>query len=79
MEKLTNDLLSLVSLEDERGFRPDMEETNLEQILQEAASSVESLAREKKIPLRLSCPPDLSVKLYPALMVQVWDLPSCAT
>ncbi|MDR0999132.1 MAG: hypothetical protein LBL70_08695, partial [Treponema sp.] len=70
MEKLTNDLLSLVSLEDERGFRPDMEETNLEEILQEAAGSVEPLAREKKIPLRLSSSPDLSVKLYPALMVQ---------
>jgi two-component system phosphate regulon sensor histidine kinase PhoR len=70
MEKLTNDLLSLVSLEDERGSRPDMEETDLEQILQEALDSVSLQAGEKKILIRLRCPPGLRAQLCPALIVQ---------
>jgi two-component system phosphate regulon sensor histidine kinase PhoR len=71
MEKLTNDLLSLVSLEDERSFRPVMEETDLEQIFEEALDSVRLQAGEKKILVQARCPPGLSaVKLYPALIVQ---------
>jgi two-component system phosphate regulon sensor histidine kinase PhoR len=70
MENLTNDLLSLVSLEDEGRARPRMEETDLEQILEEAAGSVKFRAAEKKIPIHIRCPPDLSAILCPALIVQ---------
>jgi two-component system phosphate regulon sensor histidine kinase PhoR len=70
MENLTNDLLSLVSLEDEGSPRPDMEETELEQILEEASGSVRFRAEKKKIPLHVRCPPGLSARLYPALAVQ---------
>jgi two-component system phosphate regulon sensor histidine kinase PhoR len=70
MEKLTNDLLSLVSLEDERGSRPDMQETDPEQILQEAFDSVRLQAEEKKILIRISSPPGLRARLCPALIVQ---------
>jgi two-component system phosphate regulon sensor histidine kinase PhoR len=70
MEKLTNDLLSLVSLEDERASRPDMEEADLEQILGEALDSVRFQAGEKKMSIRLRSPPGLRAKLCPALIVQ---------
>jgi two-component system phosphate regulon sensor histidine kinase PhoR len=70
MENLTNDLLSLVSLEDESSPRPSMEDTDPEQILEEAAGSVRFRAEEKKIRLEVRCPPGLSAKLCPALIVQ---------
>jgi two-component system phosphate regulon sensor histidine kinase PhoR len=70
MEKLTNDLLSLVSLEDERIFRPAMEETDLEQIFEEALDSVRRQAEEKKTLIQARCPRGLSAKLYPVLIVQ---------
>jgi two-component system phosphate regulon sensor histidine kinase PhoR len=70
MEKLTNDLLSLVSLEDERGSRPDREETDLEQILQEALDSVRLQAEKKKILIQLRSPPGLRAWLCPPLIVQ---------
>jgi two-component system phosphate regulon sensor histidine kinase PhoR len=70
MEKLTNDLLSLVSLEDERGSRPDMEETEMEQLFREALDSVRLPAGKKNISIRLRCPPGLRAKVCPALVVQ---------
>jgi two-component system phosphate regulon sensor histidine kinase PhoR len=70
MENLTNDLLSLVSLEDEERARPRMEETYPEQLLEEAAASVKFRAAAKKIPIHVRCPPDLSAALSPALIVQ---------
>jgi two-component system phosphate regulon sensor histidine kinase PhoR len=70
MENLTNDLLSLVSLEDQGRVRPDMEETDIENILEEAAGSVRFRAAEKKIRVDIQCPPELSVKLNGALVVQ---------
>jgi two-component system phosphate regulon sensor histidine kinase PhoR len=70
MENLTNDLLSLVSLEDEERARPKMEETNTEMLLEEAADSVKFRAAEKKIPIRVRCPPNLPALLCPALIAQ---------
>jgi two-component system phosphate regulon sensor histidine kinase PhoR len=70
MENLTTDLLSLVSLEDESGPRPDMEETDLGQLLEEAANSVRFRAEEKKTRIDIRYPPDLLARLCPALIVQ---------
>ncbi|MDR1931306.1 MAG: hypothetical protein LBQ57_00650 [Spirochaetales bacterium] len=70
MENLTNDLLSLVSLEDKGVTRPDIEETDVGQILEEAADSARFQAREKKIRIAVQSPPDLSAKLCGALIVQ---------
>ncbi|MDR2767132.1 MAG: hypothetical protein LBB82_02270 [Treponema sp.] len=70
MENLTNDLLSLVSLEDERSSRPGMEETKLDLILGEATASAGVRAAEKKIGIAVRCPPDLSAKLNAVLVVQ---------
>ncbi|MDR2134552.1 MAG: PAS domain-containing protein [Treponema sp.] len=70
MENLTNDLLSLVSLEDRERSRPDMEETDIGQLFEEAAGSVRFRAEEKKIDFNLRCPPELSAKLNGALVAQ---------
>jgi two-component system phosphate regulon sensor histidine kinase PhoR len=70
MENLTNDLLSLVSLEDREKSRPDMEETDIGRLFEEAAGSVKFRAEEKKIGFELRCPPELSAKLNGALVVQ---------
>ncbi|MDR2314582.1 MAG: hypothetical protein LBE02_08630 [Spirochaetaceae bacterium] len=70
MENLTNDLLSLVSLEDERGSRPGMEETPLEGLLEEAAGSAGFRAEEKKIRITVRCAADLSAKINAVLIGQ---------
>ncbi|MDR1588269.1 MAG: GHKL domain-containing protein [Treponema sp.] len=70
MENLTNDLLSLVSLEDRERSRPDMEETDIGRLFEEAAGSLRFRAEEKKIRFDLRCPPELSAKLNGALIVQ---------
>jgi two-component system phosphate regulon sensor histidine kinase PhoR len=70
MENLTNDLLSLVSLEDETGPRPDMKETDPARILEEAAAAAGPRAREKKIRIATRCPRGLSIRLHAALVVQ---------
>jgi two-component system phosphate regulon sensor histidine kinase PhoR len=70
MENLTNDLLSLVSLEDESRARPDMAETNVARLLEEAAGSLRFRAGEKKIRVEIRCLPELSAKLNGALIVQ---------
>jgi two-component system phosphate regulon sensor histidine kinase PhoR len=70
MENLTNDLLSLVSLEDESRLRPDMEETNIAQLFEEAVGSVRFRAAEKNIRIEIRCAPAFSEKLNGALIIQ---------
>jgi two-component system phosphate regulon sensor histidine kinase PhoR len=70
MENLTNDLLALVSLEDENVRRPDREDTEVERLLEEASASVKPRAGGKKIRIAAHCPPGLSAKLHAALIVQ---------
>jgi two-component system phosphate regulon sensor histidine kinase PhoR len=70
MENLTNDLLSLVSLEDERGFRPEMEETDIEGLLDESVQLVKPGAAKKGISINARCPPNLSAPLCGPLIVQ---------
>jgi two-component system phosphate regulon sensor histidine kinase PhoR len=70
MENLTNDLLSLVSLEDENSPRPQMSKTDIYVLLEEAVSSVEAKARGKNICITVTCPRNLSAKLSGPLIVQ---------
>jgi two-component system phosphate regulon sensor histidine kinase PhoR len=70
MENLTNDLLTLVSLEDNSATRPAMEETFLAPIIKEARSMVEIAARKKDISIETFCPPDLAAKLHGSLFIQ---------
>jgi len=70
MENITNDLLSLVSLEDENSPRLPMEETALAPLMAEAASMVEIAAKKKDISVEIYCPPDLCAKLYGSLIIQ---------
>ena len=70
MENLTNDLLTLVSLEDENSGRPSMEETSVAPLIDEAVSMVEIAAAKKNISIKTSCPPDLSAKLYGPFIIQ---------
>ncbi|MDR1429924.1 MAG: hypothetical protein LBI85_06505, partial [Spirochaetaceae bacterium] len=70
MENLTNDLLVLVSLEDEKNSRPGMEDADIEELMGEASLSVRFKAEEKKIGISVQCAPALSAKLNGALIVQ---------
>ena len=70
MENITNDLLTLVSLEDEDTGRPSMELFYLSPLIAEAADMVKIPAAKKNISIETSCPQDLSVKLYDSLFVQ---------
>jgi two-component system phosphate regulon sensor histidine kinase PhoR len=70
MENLTNDLLSLVSLEDEGSPRPDKGEFRVGELLDEAVQSTEYQARKKNITIIPRCGRDLSARLYGALIVQ---------
>jgi two-component system phosphate regulon sensor histidine kinase PhoR len=70
MENLTTDLLSLVSLEDESGRRPEMKETDISGLLEEAVQPVKKAAEAKNIAIKVSCPPDLSAGLNGPLIVQ---------
>ena len=70
MENLTNDLLTLVSLEDEGTERPSMEETFLKPLIEEAAGMVEISAKKKNIPVEIFCPADLRAKLYSPFIIQ---------
>jgi two-component system phosphate regulon sensor histidine kinase PhoR len=70
MENLTNDLLNLVSLEDERGFRPAMKETDIGALLDESVHLVKPGAAKKDISLDLRCPPNLSASLCGPLIIQ---------
>jgi two-component system phosphate regulon sensor histidine kinase PhoR len=70
MENLTNDLLTLVSLEDDSPRPPAMEKTMLATLINEAASMVEVTARKKNITIDISCPPELTAKLYGSFVIQ---------
>ena len=70
MENLTNDLLTLVSLEDENSPRLPMEETPVASLIAEAEGMVEIAARKKNIAIETSCPEDLSAKIYGPFIIQ---------
>jgi two-component system phosphate regulon sensor histidine kinase PhoR len=70
MENLTNDLLTLASLEDENSGRPEKEELELAPLFAEAVFSVEEQAKKKKIKISTDCPSGFSAKLHGAFIVQ---------
>ena len=70
MENLTNDLLTLVSLEDDSAIRPPMEYTAIAPLINEAMDAVAIAARGKNMSIAVSCPGDLSAKVHSTLFVQ---------
>jgi two-component system phosphate regulon sensor histidine kinase PhoR len=70
MDNLTNDLLTLVSLENPNAERPPLEETAVNFIIKEAVDMVTVAAKEKNISISVSCPPDLKVLAYSSLLIQ---------
>jgi two-component system phosphate regulon sensor histidine kinase PhoR len=70
MDDLTNDLLTLVSLENPDAERPPLEEANIGNIIKEAVDMVAVAAKEKNISISVSCPPELKVQAYSSLLVQ---------
>jgi two-component system phosphate regulon sensor histidine kinase PhoR len=70
MENISNDLLTLVSLENEDITRPAMEECLLAPLVAEAVDMVELAAKKKGIFIDIICPQDISTKLYESLFVQ---------
>jgi len=70
MENLTNDLLTLVSLEDENRPRLPREDCAIAPLITEAAAMVEVAARKKNIVIETTCPTELSAKLYGSLIIQ---------
>ena len=76
MENLTNDLLTLVSLEDESSAalngnpRRSMEDCLLASLISDAVLMAGVGAGKKDITIEVNCPPDLSAKLYGSLIIQ---------
>ena len=70
MENITNNLLTLVSLEDKNAVRPPMERSALLPLINEAVDMASSAAQKKNITLDISCPPDLELPLYGSLLIQ---------
>jgi two-component system phosphate regulon sensor histidine kinase PhoR len=70
MDNLTSDLLTLVSLENPNAERPPLEETAVENIINEAVEMVSVEAKEKNISISVSCPPDFKVQAYSSLLTQ---------
>ncbi|MDR0513346.1 MAG: PAS domain-containing sensor histidine kinase [Treponema sp.] len=70
MENLTNDLLTLVSLEAEGAAQPAMEEASIAALIEQAVSMVEMQAKKKNITIESSCDDNLSAKLYGQLIIQ---------
>jgi len=70
MDNLTNDLLTLVSLESADAERPPLEETALDSLITEAVEMTAVAAKNKNITIDVSCPPKLNVRLYSSLFVQ---------
>ena len=76
MANITDDLLTLVSLENnslpngENGPRFPMEKTSIASVIAEAASMVEIAASKKNIHIETSCPQELEAKLYESLFIQ---------
>jgi two-component system phosphate regulon sensor histidine kinase PhoR len=70
MENLTTDLLNLAALEDAESIRPEPEEENIKNILDEAAEAVGFPAREKKTTVLVLCPADIKARVYASLITQ---------
>ena len=70
MENMTNDLLTLVSLESGGVAHPSMEETFVAPLIAEAVSMVEISAGKKNISIKTSCPLELNAKLYSPFIIQ---------
>jgi two-component system phosphate regulon sensor histidine kinase PhoR len=70
MENLINDLLTLVSLEDEGNPRFCMDETDVRSLLDEAAEAVGFQAKKKNIKMTTQCPVGLSATLYGSFIIQ---------
>ncbi len=73
MENLTNDLLTLADLENNsnRSINGDgMEEINVKLLIDEAVSSLERIAKNKKIEIITECSDELKAKLHGAFIVQ---------
>ena len=69
MENLTNDLLTLSSLENNATDR-EMEEVNIASLINEAVSSVEPQAKKKQIEISAKCSEDLNAELHGYLIIQ---------
>ena len=72
MENLVNDLMSLVSLEDENTPHPAKEDSFIAPLFDEAKSMVEAAAEKKNITIDISCDSELSAKIYASLIVQAF-------
>lgn len=70
MENITNDLLALVSLEEENDQRLPMEETALYPLIAEAVGMVETFAKKKNISIEIDCNKKITAKLYGHFIVQ---------
>jgi len=70
MENITNDLLTLVSLEDETAPRISLEKTALLPLIEEAAGMVETAAKKKNISIKIFCSKDLKAKVYGPFIIQ---------
>jgi two-component system phosphate regulon sensor histidine kinase PhoR len=70
MDNLTNDLLTLVSLENPDATRPPLEKTVLDFIIKEAVDMTAVAAKEKNISISVACPPELKVLAYSSLLIQ---------
>jgi two-component system phosphate regulon sensor histidine kinase PhoR len=70
MDNLTNDLLTLVSLESANVERPPLEEIALDSVIAEAVDMVAIAAKNKNITIDVVCPSKLKVQLYSSLFIQ---------
>jgi len=70
MDNLTNDLLTLVSLESAGDERPPLEDIVLDSAVTEAVDMVAIAAKNKSITIDVSCPPKLHVQVYSSLFIQ---------
>jgi two-component system phosphate regulon sensor histidine kinase PhoR len=70
MENLTNDLLILVSLEDDNTAKPPMETTYMAPLIAEAAGMVEIAAKKKNIVMEIQCPQSLQARVHGSFIVQ---------
>ena len=69
MENLTNDLLTLSSLEN-NSINRETETVNIASIINEAVSSVEPQAKKKQIDINIKCSEDLNAQLHGSLIIQ---------
>ena len=70
MENLTNDLLTLCSLEDGDASRPALEMQPLAPLFDEAVSSVQLRAKLKNTSIHVNCPADIEAKVHGPFIIQ---------